>query len=70
MSPERDESLEEKCRRVVIAVAIIEGHSKNPNLSLKHSLCRENPEIRKEVEAILRSLNGKKENSQDTCDKI
>jgi len=70
MSPERNQSLEERFRRVVIAVAIIKEHGNNPNLSLEHPLCQENPEIRKEVEAILRSLNGKKENPQDTCGKI
>jgi len=70
MSPERNQSLEE-IRRMVIALAIVGGHGKNPNLSLEHPLCQENPEIREEVEAILRSLNGEKENHpQDTCGKI
>jgi len=42
----------------------------NGPLSLKHPLCQD-PSIRAEVEAILNSLNGKKEeNSPGSCDKI
>jgi len=69
MNPERNQSLEE-IRRIVIVLAIVREHGKNPNLSLKHPFCQENPAIREEVEAILGPLNGENKNSQDTCDKI
>jgi hypothetical protein len=66
MSPEKDQVLEQR-RQLVVAMEIVK---QNGPLSLKHPLCQD-PGIRAEVEAILNSLNGKKEeNSPASCDKI